>query len=553
MNGEKSNLTETKIEKINEIQNLSKTPKFNMNIIKNSSDSPKLQYNFKQIYEIYDTGKREIIEHKGKIQECDIFGFPSKKYYNGISGYSNYNFRLNKKLIEEVKFNNKSLYIPIISKFEGASMFPRPLSIPFANKKLNQLKLVKEIKKEERITEKKNKVILSLNKPLKDNESIPNFICQKMAQKDTQSLKYLINLINKYINTKKEEHKYESDFEEKSKEIKNLKKYQKKLYENLGNELYNGKKVFESKQKDIKEKYETIRKLIYYNGIKDQNRKENSFININKFKKFNSLKRNGTMTHLFKHKIILSKNKSCTNIFGKSRFKFRNKENDFISSNEENINSSMNETNSLFSKHNINKEQTNYVKASDNLLSSLTNKNIQFKTKSCNLNNDYRKGINLKYNFDLYTPNRINASQNKNKTSIVFFQNPNNSTKDKILKNDKNNSKDSLSFISCKEKNKINFRTKNDLTNIYDKEKKLLKGFQAPSEDNDKIILKYSNFENKQQAFDNYINDVKLFEMVNKFYLEKEKKQNLLKENMLKRKIEEKRLFEKNFGKIHFK
>ena len=41
--------------------------------------------------------------------------------------------------------------------------------------------------------------------------------------------------------------------------------------------------------------------------------------------------------------------------------------------------------------------------------------------------------------------------------------------------------------------------------------------------------------------------------MVNKFYLEKEKKQNLLKENMLKRKIEEKRLFEKNFGKIHFK
>ena len=91
------------------------------------------------------------------------------------------------------------------------------------------------------------------------------------------------------------------------------------------------------------------------------------------------------------------------------------------------------------------------------------------------------------------------------------------------------------------------------MNNIYDKEKKLLKGFQTPIEENDKIILKYSNAENKQQAFDNYIKDLKLFEIVNKFYVEKEKRANLLKESILKRKIEEKIKFEKNFGKIHFK
>ena len=39
--------------------------------------------------------------------------------------------------------------MPIISKFEGASMLPRPLSIPFVNKELDQNKntLANEINK----------------------------------------------------------------------------------------------------------------------------------------------------------------------------------------------------------------------------------------------------------------------------------------------------------------------------------------------------------------------------------------------------------------------
>ena len=431
-------------------------------------------------------------------------------------------------------------------------MLPRPLSIPFVNKELDQIKLLNEIKKEERITENKNKVILSLDKPLKDNQSIPNFICQKMAKKDKKSINHLISIINKYITAKKKEQKLESNTDNKNIIIKHLKKYQKNLSENLGNELYKRKKISESKQPDIKEKFETIRKLIYYKGLKDKNIKENTFFNLKIFKKINDLKRNCTMNNFFKHNINLSKNKSCINILGKNRIKFRNKENDFISSNEEN--SSMNKTHSLFSQLNRIKGITNYVKVQDNMLSSLTNKSKQYKTtKSSISNNDYRKGINLKYNFNLYIPNIINASENKKKTSIEFTKKTNNSSEDKNIKNDKNNARDDLSFISIEDKKKFNFRTKKILNNIYDKEKKLLKGFQTPIEENDKIILKYSNAENKQQAFDNYIKDLKLFEIVNKFYVEKEKRANLLKESILKRKIEEKIKFEKNFGKIHFK
>ena len=553
MKGNKKSISEEKkLKNTKENKKISKTPKINVKIIKKSFPLPQQPENYKEINNIYDTGKRELIDYSGVNQECDIFGFPPKKYHNGISGYSDYNFRLGKKLIEEIKFDNKALYIPIISKFEGASMLPRPLSIPFVNKELDQIKLLNEIKKEERITENKNKVILSLDKPLKDNQSIPNFICQKMAKKDKKSINHLINIINKYITAKKKEQKLESNTDNKNIIIKHLKKYQKNLSENLGNELYNGKKISESKQPDIKEKFETIRKLIYYKGLKDKNIKENTFFNLKIFKKINDLKRNCTMNNFFKHNINLSKNKSCINIFGKNKIKLRNKENDFFSANEEN--SSMNKTHSLFSQLNRIKGKTNYVKVQDNMLSSLTNKSKQYKTtKSSISNNDYRKGINLKYNFNLYIPNAINASENKKKTSIEFTKKTNNSSEDKNIKNDKNNARDDLSFISIEDKKKFNFRTKKILNNIYDKEKKLLKGFQTPIEENDKIILKYSNAENKQQAFDNYIKDLKLFEIVNKFYVEKEKRANLLKESILKRKIEEKIKFEKNFGKIHFK
>ena len=100
------------------MQNPIKKPKFNIKIVKKSFEMPIQPNNYKQINSIYDTGKMELVDYSGNNKECDIYGFPIKKYFNDISGISDYKLRLSKDLIKEVKFANKDLYIPITSKFE---------------------------------------------------------------------------------------------------------------------------------------------------------------------------------------------------------------------------------------------------------------------------------------------------------------------------------------------------------------------------------------------------------------------------------------------------
>ena len=515
MESQKSNAKETKAKNEAKKQKQNKKPKFNIKIIKKSFKMPQQPENYKQIYQVYDTGKRELVDYSGNKQECDIFGFPIKKYYNNISGISDYKLRLSKDLIKEVKFNNKSLYIPITSKFEGTSMFPRPLSLPFVNQDIHPFKLIQELKKEKRISEAKNKVILSLNEPLKDNESIPNFICQKLAKENSTDSKYIMKLINKYINKKKQEHKYELNFENKNKEIKALKEYKKNISENLGNQLYNGKIISECKQEDIKEKYETIRKLIYNQDYKNKDVKNNTLVNFNPFNKLKSLQKIGTMNNFFKHDEILTKNKSCTNIFGNKKFNFPIKDNDITPQKDE-INKSMVKTYSIFSNHNKNKGNEKIVRATNSVLSSLDNSKYNKPslkpTKSCVFNNNFRNGINLKYNINVYTPNnRIIFSENKNKTSINFFTNSDSTKKQEIDKTD-NNTKDNFSFISDEKlyqnniiygfKNGYNYKTIKALKTISDKERELLKGFKT-SICEEKTSIKYASFDKKEQTLEN--------------------------------------------------
>jgi hypothetical protein len=444
-------------------------------------------------------------------------------------------------------------------------MFPRPLSLPFVNQDIHPFKLIQELKKEKRISEAKNKVILSLNEPLKDNEAIPNFICQKLAKENSTDSKYIMKLINKYINKKKQEHKYELNFENKNKEIKALKEYKKNLSENLGNQLYNGKIISECKQEDIKEKYETIRKLIYNQDYKNKDVKNNTLVNFNPFNKLKSLQKIGTMNNFFKHDEILTKNKSCTNIFGNKKFNFPIKDNDIAPQKDE-INKSMVKTYSIFSNHNKNKGNEKIVRATNSVLSSLDNNKYNKPslktTKSCVFNNNFRNGINLKYNINVYTPNnRIIFSENKNKTSINFFTNSDSTKKQEIDKTD-NNTKDNFSFISDEKlyqnniiygfKSGYNYKTIKALKTISDKERELLKGFKT-SIGEEKTSIKYASFDKKEQTLENYIKDLKLLEKVNKRHFEKERKENLFKDNILKKKIEGKKIFEKNFRKIHFK
>ena len=210
-----------------------------------SKDNLHQRENYKQINEDNDSGKRELVDYHGIKIQCDIFGLPSKKYVNDISGVAAYNLRLRKNLIKKIKYDTKNLYTPITAKFEGSSMFPRPISIPFVNQEKDSEILFKKIKLEKRMTEKKNKFILSLKKPCEDQKSIPSFICQQLHEENSQNKKYLINLIDNYVNKKKEQHKYEKNFENKDKEIIALNNYKKILNENMGNKLYSRKFIHE--------------------------------------------------------------------------------------------------------------------------------------------------------------------------------------------------------------------------------------------------------------------------------------------------------------------
>ena len=174
--------------------------------------------------------------------------------------------------------------------------------------------------------------------------------------------------------------------------------------------------------------------------------------------------------------------------------------------------------------------------------------------------NNFRNGINLKYNINLYTPNnRIIVSENKNKTSINFFTNSDSTKKQEIEKID-NNTKDNYSFISDEKLNQNNimfgfqnnYKTIKALKTISDKERELLKGFKTPIEE-EKASIKYASFDKKEQTLEHYLKEMKLLEKVNKRHFEKERKENLFKDNILKKKIEGKKIFEKNFRKIHFK
>jgi len=288
-------------------------------------------------------------------------------------------------------------------------------------------------------------------------------------------------------------------------------------------------------------------------------------VNYNSFSKLKSLKRIGTMNNFYKHDEILIKNKSCTNIFGNNKFLFQNKDDDNDPQKDE-INKSMIKTYSIFSNANKNKGNEKIVRESNSVLSSLENKKynnpLLKSTKSCMFINNFRNGINLKYNINLYTPNnRIIVSENKNKTSINFFTNSDSSKKKEIEKIDKN-TKDNYSFISDEKLNQnniifgfqngYNYKTIKALKTISDKERELLKGFKTSVEE-EKASIKYASFDKKEQTLEHYLKEMKLLEKVNKRHFEKERKENLFKDNILKKKIEGKKIFEKNFRKIHFK
>ena len=595
MNSKKSNIKQkAKKEKNIKPKSENKKSKKKEIIIKKTFPLPPQPENYKQINELYDIGKLELVDYKGNITECDIYGSPKKKFLKDITGITSFKERLDKKLIKEFQFNNKSLYIPKVINFEGSSMFPRPLSLPFVSQAENPNKLINEIKKEGRAITKKNKTIFSLKKPLKDKNTIPSFICQKIGKNFPNERNYLIQLIDNFISEKKKEHKFEADYEEKSSNIKALKNYKKKLNENMTNELYNGKIISPSNQKDIILKYNSIRKAIYNSGLKSRSSKNsdvNKIINFDAYKKLYKIKGVGNENNIFKNPNMINtftlqnKNNSISNNIEDKNLSYsiENIKYKTLFPNKNEINPMMMKTYSLFNKgnkfklfKNIKEEKiknnNEYIFNDDKFKKTITTEfdknNEESLTNTFYFNDKINE--NYKNKLHLYTPKNFfnmnkklndnilnNNIEKYNKTANTFYKNIKNNTS-RFQENNNNTynlEKDNFSYISEEKKDDNNFKTGynfksiKDLKNRTAKENDLLKGFISPELKNELKHFKIYKNKKKDTTLKHYINELELIKKVNKIAVEKEKRINLFRDNLLKKKIEGKKIFEHNYKK----
>ena len=595
MNSKKSNIKQkAKKEKNIKPKSENKKSKKKEIIIKKTFPLPPQPENYKQINELYDIGKLELVDYKGNITECDIYGSPKKKFLKDITGITSFKERLDKKLIKEFQFNNKSLYIPKVINFEGSSMFPRPLSLPFVSQAENPNKLINEIKKEGRAITKKNKTIFSLKKPLKDKNTIPSFICQKIGKNFPNERNYLIQLIDNFISEKKKEHKFEADYEEKSSNIKALKNYKKKLNENMTNELYNGKIISPSNQKDIILKYNSIRKAIYNSGLKARSSKNsdvNKIINFDAYKKLYKIKGVGNENNIFKNPNMINtftlqnKNNSISNNIEDKNLSYsiENIKYKTLFPNKNEINPMMMKTYSLFNKgnkfklfKNIKEEKiknnNEYIFNDDKFKKTITTEfdknNEESLTNTFYFNDKINE--NYKNKLHLYTPKNFfnmnkklndnilnNNIEKYNKTANTFYKNIKNNTS-RFQENNNNTynlEKDNFSYISEEKKDDNNFKTGynfksiKDLKNRTAKENDLLKGFISPELKNELKHFKIYKNKKKDTTLKHYINELELIKKVNKIAVEKEKRINLFRDNLLKKKIEGKKIFEHNYKK----
>ena len=564
--------------------------------IKKTFPLPPQPENYKQINEMYDIGKLELVDYKGTITECNIYGSPKKRFFTDITGINNFKERLQKGLIKELKYKNKSLYIPKTLNFEGSMMFPRPISLPFVNQTEKAEKLVNTVKKEGRLFELKNKKIFSLKKPIKDNNIIPSFICHKIGKNNPNDRNKLIKLIDNYISEQKEEHKLESNYIKKAPSIKALKKYKKKLNENMTNDLYNGKLIPPTNQKDIMLKYTSIRKAIHNNGIKNSKKKLlqnfdiSKMVNYEIYKKLYKIKSVGDKNNIFKHPEMLT-------TFS-SEYNNTLKDVNLTESNEE-INyrtfipnesqkNSMNKTHSSYTKikyklsNNKNKQNlkdnNEYTIDDDKFKKTITTvfdkNNDESLTNTFNVNNEKVNSIKKLYipnklNFNLKNKNTFLNSEKYNKTTSTFYKNiKQRLSKLKDNESKENNSnintikdkdKDNYSYISedKKDENNIikkyqlghNFRTIKDIRKLTEHENNLLKGYVSPEVINNYRPMKFSKIKKKDLSLKHYLNELELIKKVNIIALEKEEKINQFKDSLLRKKLEGKKILEYNYKK----
>ena len=218
--------------------------------------------NFKQIEYKVDENKLYLVDYNNNGFECNLFGEQLPAFNDNMSGVSSYKQRHLLNKIKPLTFEYEQLYHPLNQNFEGYFPYPRPLSLPFINECSNPTLFTKELHNEKRFRTTANQRIIKLKLPSKENQFKLTYLTSSIHLNETETKKYLLNLINNYINTLLKQNKFYEERIMKSKNVIALLKFKKILQSNLNDNEVNGKRL-QSAPKEYKETFNIIQGLIH--------------------------------------------------------------------------------------------------------------------------------------------------------------------------------------------------------------------------------------------------------------------------------------------------
>ena len=264
---------------------------------------------FPHIEENYESGKRILIDSNGNKFECNLFGKKITKFNRNITGKANYSCRLHSNLIEKITndFDDK-MYRPQGTLFDGYFPFPNPKVSPFQNVVKDNSLIIKELKKNPRISLNKNKELLNI----KHKHSL-SYLTSTIYIRDSSVKNPIIKLIDDEIkenDTMKKKNFGVTNY--LNSEIIELKNFKKKLIENNSDLIYGIK--LKSPNDFIKEKYK-----LYYNVLFSKEKKKIKYNN----KSMDNIKLlNETLSHkhLFDNKKKDNKIKTLREMINKCKY-----------------------------------------------------------------------------------------------------------------------------------------------------------------------------------------------------------------------------------------
>ena len=498
--------------------------------------------NYIQINFNSEIGKFYLIDYKNNIFECNLFGEKLNQFKIDTTGISSYKERLKNNLINEIKFNyNPSEYYhPNSNKFEGYFQFARPLSLPFINEMKNPQKMIEEIKKENRF-KYTNPSILNLKIPVKDNSCILEYLTSRISEKTTiekeKKIKfYLIKIIDDYIKEKCLENKYNIEFEKTDHNIRALKNFKNLLKINLNKGEINGK-IYKFPDKNFDTNYKITKKVILKNGYRNAHYVPEN-VNFDIYKKLYSVPGVGSEDNIFKPKNLYKLYNN--NKIGENSKNFDNNNNNYL------------KTDSDFNKtYNTGMFSYNQKSLSNrkNVKFNLNDNNNNTQSSNLNTNNEISLG-NTQSNFYNVTKNNFRSTTttgfNITKSNLKQTENNNNTNTENnlsFLSNDSldENINNKLKFGSKRQKY---YKTFSDIKNISEYENKMLKGFQIPEIEEQRIFLKNLRPKLKTPG-EIYMKEIELLKKVNPLAFKKEEEKEIFDKKVFEKKKKNKQIYER--------